>query len=379
MSEHPSRHNFPAFLAFAAFPSARATLGLAAGLCLLAGSAAAQSTVTIYGRINTALEHVSASRSPVSLTQTRLTSNRSVVGFSGAEDLGGGLKTIWQIEGGFALDTGTGSLFNRDTRVGLAGDFGTLFVGVWALPYTAATAGFDPFYPTTAGYMAIMGNGSAPTTDNVIDTSSFDRRQRNQIQYWSPKLGGFSARLAYGFNEERVGAARPSLLSMAGTYEDGPLQLTAAHEIHHEYQAASTSDKAYKLGAAYQFGPARLAAVVERLHYETATGVLNRNAWYVSAIYQLCVGSLRAGYSRAGDGHGSAKEKVGFFSSGANTGSSQLTVGYEYPLSKRTAVYSYYSSIRNKSAARYDFAINELGIAPGARPSAFALGLRHNF
>lgn len=346
-----------------------------------AGSAHAQAgdAAAVYGRINTGIEFVDASRSAADLSATRLSNYRSVVGFRGSEDLGAGWQAVWQIEGGFALDTGVGSLSSRDTRVGLQGPFGTVFLGVWTLPYTAATSGFDPFYPTTAGYMAIMGNGSAPSTDNVIDTSAFDRRQRNVLQYWTPIWSKVSARLAWGLNEEDVDGAEPSVQSASITYDDGTLTLTGALERHHEYQAAGTDDTAAKLGLAWRFGPARLAAVIERLKYETAGGSLERNSWYVSGTWRLGAGTLRAGYARAGDGSGAATQTIGVVRSAANTGASQLTLGYEHELSRRTALFAFYSRIDNDAAAIYDFAINGLGIAAGARPSVVSLGMRHSF
>ncbi len=56
-----------------------------------------------------------------------------------------------------------------------------------------------------------------------------------------------------------------------------------------------------------------------------------------------------------------------------------MTVGYDYPLSKRTAWFVYYSRINNKKNAIYDFAINELGVSAGADPQTVALGMRHYF
>lgn len=339
--------------------------------------AAAQSSVTIFGRLNTGVEHARLAGTGVS----RLSNYRSVLGFRGTEDLGGGLRAIWQIEGAVALDTGAAGLANRNTHVGFAGPWGTLAAGVWAQPYTTATAAFDPFYTTTAGYMALMGNGSAPISGHVQDTSSFDRRQTNQLQYASPKWQGWSSSVSYGFKDETAasGSARPWLASGAVRYETDALVLTAAHERHRAYQTADTTDTASKLGAAYTFGPARLAAVVEHLRYGTATGRLSRNAWYVSASYQIGAGALKAGYARAGDGRGPSTDTVGFFRSGAGTGAQQFTVGYEHALSRRTALHAFYSRIRNEPQAVYDFAINELGVRAGQQPSVFALGLRHNF
>ena len=366
---------------FPRFPFLRAGFAGAA-LAAAAVPAAAQSSVTIYGRLNAALESVDASRSATDLSTTRLSNYRSVLGFRGDEDLGGGLKAIFQIEGALSLDTGTGGVANRDTRLGLAGRFGTLFAGHWTLPYTAATAGFDPFYPTTAGYMALMGNGSAPTTDHLVDTSAFDRRQRNVVQYWTPTVSGFSARLAYSPNEgvSGAGGGKPSLWSAAAGYEAGQLALVVAHEAHRNYQGPDTTDTATKLGAAYRVGPVRVAGVVERLLYETPTGDLKRNSAYVSAVWQATAnGSVRVGIARADDGKGPSTDTVGFFRSGAETGATQYTVGYEHALSRRTAVFAFYSRIDNEAAAIYDFAINELGVGAGVRPSVVALGLRHFF
>jgi len=312
---------------------------------------------------------------------SRLSNYRSVVGFRGTEDLGDGMKALWQLEGALSLDTGFGSFTNRDTRVGLSGPWGTAFIGVWTLPYTSATSSFDPFYPTTAGYMGLMGNGSAPTSDNVIDNSAFDRRQRNVIQYWSPQLGGLSTRVAYAFNEEAVAAtgAHPSLLSLSLTAESGGWLVTAAHEIHNQYHAANGSDTASKLGLAYSAGTVRLAGVVEHLRYETIGGVLTRDAAYVSATWRVGAGTLQAGYAKALNGHGSATETVGFISKGDQTGATQRTVGGEYALSRRTSLFVFYSRIANRSGAAYDFAINGTSPALGQQPSALAAGMRHSF
>ena len=134
-------------------------------LALLAacgGAHADGSNIQIYGRLNVGLESMRGDDVRVS----RLSNYRSVLGFRGSEDLGGGLKAIFQIEGTLAPDTGAGSPAARDTRLGLEGKFGTIFAGNWTTPYNGATAGLDPFYPTTAGYMSIMGNGSAATVSS---------------------------------------------------------------------------------------------------------------------------------------------------------------------------------------------------------------------
>ncbi|KAB0472699.1 porin [Ralstonia insidiosa] len=343
----------------------------------------AQTSVTLYGRLNTSIEYArgAATTSGADLgSVTRLTNNRSVFGLRGEEDLGGGTKAFWQIESAVSVDTGQGQLAGRNTAIGLEGNYGKVFMGHWQTPYTESTAGYDPYYPTTAGYMALIGNGSTSSSDNVQDTSSFDRRQKNIIQYRSPVWNGLSGSMAWGVNEEKISVPRnPALYSFAGAYDRGPLNITAAYEIHQHYQTAGRNDEAAKIGVAYQFPTTKIALLYERLHYRTATGDLYRNGYYVSLTQQLGPGSVRVGFALASNGSGSARETVGYFRSGVDTGATQLTVGYDYPLSKRTALYTYYSRINNRSNAIYDFAINQIGVKAGAHPETFVLGMRHSF
>jgi predicted porin len=106
-----------------------------AALLLAAGTTHAQDgAVQIDGRLNVALEHAESS---TGAGLTRLVNNRSVLGFRGGEDLGGGLKAVFQVEGTLSPDTGAGAIAARDNRVGLAGNWGTLFAGHWT---TASTA-----------------------------------------------------------------------------------------------------------------------------------------------------------------------------------------------------------------------------------------------
>ena len=367
---------------------ATSSLVLASMALAAAGAAHAQSTVTVYGRLNVSLEHADASHSPRDRAVNRESNNRSVIGFRGVEDLGDGVQALFQIEGSLALDTGVGpSLANRDTRVGLQTPYGLLFGGHWGTPYLLATSTLDPWYPTTAGYMALMANGSAPTTNHLGNTASFDRRQQNIVQYWTPTWGsasvlaGLVGRIAYAFNDGEVGpnGARPQLLSASVTWEQGPWNLALAHEQHRDYQGPHLSDSATKLGAAYRFGPGRIATAVERLRYETPIGALTRDSVFVAATWQIGATSLRASFTHAGEGKGPAGTRIGFVSAGDDTGSRQWTLGADYTLSKRTGFYAYVSRIDNQARAAYDFAINPVGVGAGEKPTVFAMGMRHSF
>jgi predicted porin len=358
----------------------KATIFRTTLLGLLAGHGLARAEAPqLYGRLNLGVEDMRV-HADDRASSLRLSNYRSVFGVRGSEDLGGGLALLFQVEGTLSPDTGAGAVAARDTRVGLEGRWGTLFAGNWTTPYNAASAALDPFYPTTAGYMSIMGNGSAASADNASDTSSFDRRQRNSLHYWSPAWRGFSLRLARGLNEERpASGARPSLGSGALQFQDGGLYAALAYERHHDYRGPGLDDHAIKLAASYQFGALRLAAAAEQLHYETASGTLERMDYYLSLTRQFGRHGLRFGIARAADGKGESTEKVGFVRAGAGTGAVHATVGYEYALSKRSSLFAFYTRLRNDSRGVTDFAINGLEGGPGATASGTALGMRHAF
>jgi len=365
-----------------------------AALALLAGHALAQDTsLQVYGRLNLGLESVrrhAPERAPGASDDSaaRLSNYRSVLGFRGSEALGGALRLVFQVEGTLSPDTGAGAIAARDTRVGFEGGWGTLFGGNWPTPYNGATSGLDPFYPTTAGYMSIMGNGSAPSVDNASDTTSFDRRQRNSLHYWTPPWHGVTLRLAHGFNEEAPpNGARPALDSAALVVERGPLYAVLAHERHRDYQGPGLDDRGSKAAVAWQFGPdlgnTRLAAIVETLRYETAGGGLARRSWYLSLTRQFGAHGLRFGLARAGDGKGGAGGRLGFIQAGPDTGALHATLGYDYVLSRRTSLFVFHTRLRNDGRGVYDFAINGINAGPdavaGARLSGTALGMRHSF
>lgn len=351
-----------------------------AALC--SAGAHAQTNVQVYARLNVSAEYVNASaiEEGGSLSQHRISNNRSVLGFRGSEDLGDGLTAIFQVEGTLSVDTGAGELARRDTRVGLDGGFGTLFAGHWVTAYNGATSSLDPFYPTTAGYMSIIGNGAAAAVDNVSNVYSFDRRQANSIHYWSRPWKGLGLRLTHGLAEERpASGAKPSLTSVAAVYEEGPWYATLAHERHHEYQGPGLKDSGTKLAVARRFGDTRVALLAERLEYETAIGKLDRNAWYVSVSHQMGSHGVRLGLARAGDGKGASGNRVGFVRGGADTGAAHVTLGWDYTLSRRTSLYAYATHLDNEDNAAYDFAINSVGAALGATLKGAVLGMRHAF
>jgi len=100
-------------------------------------------------------------------------------------------------------------------------------------------------------------------------------------------------------SEEKTAIRAPSLTSISATYDKNEWYLTLAHEQHKDYQGAGLTDRATKIGVAYRFGSSRIAGVAEKVRYETTTGPLERNAYYLSATHQIGRHGMRFGVARA--------------------------------------------------------------------------------
>lgn len=375
----------------------RYTIIAAVVVALVSGGSYAQSnSVTIYGRLNVDVESVKASGgSGASVASTtRLTSNSSLIGFRGEEDLGGGMKALFQIENSVGLDTGSGTFVGRNSGVGLGGNYGTLIMGQWDTPYKASTTRLDPFGDTTvAGYGDVLYGDASSTAANAASRNSFDRRQRNVIQYWSPAVAGVSGRLAYGVNEEKgtcTVACDPKLWSMSAAYEKGPLFLSAAYEQHNEYAnttTAQTQDKAFKAAGSYTFGGTTVSVLAERLRYSgnlAATGLpkaftvgaateATLNTLWLGAVHKIGPNTLRLAL-------GKSQELKLNSGSAPGTDARYVALGYGYTFSKRTEAYATFTKINNGSNSRNDFAVNGIGgVANGANPQGTTVGMVHTF
>ncbi|MBS0391388.1 MAG: porin [Proteobacteria bacterium] len=358
--------------------------------CALPLTAQAQSagggTLSIYGFLKTNVEHVRASGNgpgAPSLSVSRLSNDLSVLGFRSREDLGGGMSAWAQFETNVRVDTGDGPFGGRNTAVGLATPLGELVLGQWEAPlrFTSVYA-IDPF---TAGIFAsnsIMGNGFS-TAANGQSPASFDRRQPNLVQYWSPDMGAWALRLAYAMPEEKTSQSSPSMLGSLLTYKQGPLYAAWGYERHNSYFYAGSLDEAHRLAAAYSFGPTRLRASWERLSYQPAPGQsLRRDAWQLAVTHQIDdKQELQASFVKAGSAHGNATKQIGGIGiAGTDSGANQVSLGYLYRLSKRTELWTAYTRIHNGTTAAYNLSANSIsGMKPGQSPSGVGLGVTHRF
>jgi predicted porin len=201
---------------------------------LVATSAYAQSSVTLYGVVDdsiiyqssqTTLGSTSGGRSNVKMVSGIWWGDRW--GLKGAEDLGGGTKLNFQLESGFNIATGgqqfTGAMFGRQAWVGESNaDYGSLSIGRQYTPYyTLVTAPYGPTVWLTGGIGAHPGD---------LDQMDLDYRANSAIVYVSPKIYGVTVGASYSLAGVPGSINAGSTWSGAMQYSSGPLGIGAAFE-----------------------------------------------------------------------------------------------------------------------------------------------------
>ncbi|QGZ66173.1 porin [Paraburkholderia acidisoli] len=193
---------------------------------------ASGSSVTLYGVLMEGLIYSNNSLKGASIGTAN---GPSRWGFRGVEDLGGGMRTIFVLEGGFNPNTGTMSQgsreFGRQAYVGLASnDYGTLT--------------FGRQYDLTQDYLAqysspLMWNGYTAT---VGDNNNFNYqfRTNNAVKYVSPLYRGLQAGVMYSFGGVAGSFGNQSAVGFGLNYAQGPVKLSAAYmRMNHPAAAAS--------------------------------------------------------------------------------------------------------------------------------------------
>jgi predicted porin len=347
--------------------------------------------VTLYGRLNVDLEFVNGRQPDGSNpTVSRLSSNSSRFGVRGTESLGGGLSAIFQIESSINGDTNSGNLGGRETFVGFQGSWGTFKMGHFLMPLDDMHPIFGnvPTYTTSILSTAdIWAQGTLSKQDG-----GFDARLGNSLRYDSPSFNGltFSGQIALRDGSGATGANTGDhaselrhAYSWGGNaiYNNGPIQVGVAGEGNQKVRGPDLNDYDFTITGGYNFGVVRVAALYERIKYDTPTGDLKRDMWGISGTIPMGPGTWYAFFGRAGDGKGSAEDgtRVGGLAKGADTASNQWEISYTYPFSKRTQVYAGYVKLDNDSNASYTFNINAYPIGVGGKPGGFVLGMIHLF
>ena len=346
----------------------------AAVAAAVVGAPAAFAESTVYGKF-----HVSIDKNDIDNTKDNWEANSraSRLGFKGSEDLGGGLKAIYQLELSVDVTDGTGVTgTNRNTFLGLAGDWGTFLVGRHDTPAKVA------FY---AGGNDVLGDSILdlnPGGANPIGVFT-ERRASNAIAYVSPNFSGFTVAAAVIPGEQTgstvanttnstIKTTGPgtigivTTLNAAGTcdgladhyslglmYGGGGLKAGLGYEKIDSCSAAR-DDKMWQAGASYSFGAFQVGAQYEDRDKATA----DYKAWAIIGSASFGNNAVHLEYTD------SENDPTG---AGATTDTKGWGLGGEHNFSKRTKVYAAYATNEKDNGTTKD------------DDDRFSLGMIHSF
>jgi predicted porin len=308
-------------------------LVLASTLSLVAvGSAWAQSSVTLYGRLNVTAENIDANGSKTK----QLVDNASRLGFKGTEDLGGGLKANFILEHRFGADTGLPSpagFWAGQSEVNLSGGFGTIRLGRFS----------SDAYFATADWVGFHNHDTGNSSDGLY---AYLGRDTNKVAYLSPELmKGLTAGVSVAAGE---GGGRVRTWDGSVNYSSGPLAMGFGYE-------SANGSKQFAVRAAYELGSALVGGYIQS-HDDATLG--KRVIWRVAGMFTSGASEFHASLGQAGE-----YDKLN------GSDARQFVLAYNYNLSKRSKVYGFYSKVDD-----------EKGISAfGGDFSTLGVGVRHNF
>jgi predicted porin len=378
---------------------------LAASLLTVGVAAHAQSSVTLYGRLDAGLEYMSGaptsngSKGPGVTTGS---SNRfraesgdwgtSLWGLKGVEDLGGGNKAVFQLEGSFNTMTGQGpgnnGLFNRWATVGIANDqFGTLLLGR-ELFIANGVWDFDPFGQSNWSSASLVRGRNWPQSSN-------------NVSYQSPKIAGFDVYGQYAFSNTTGFNGSGGNPAAPGTGREGGLQVTYTNslfqirglydEIRNNVNGGLGDTAAGSPNGPFNYGREYFAGINVFLGQFKIQAVYQ--ATRTSGETNVPIGTPTTTDQEWGGVTWQATPAAALIAAvyhvNANNGAGNAniyTVGGSYNLSKRTLLDIQVATARNSKSANFGLNANAAGNTvstdnplPGHNQTGVYAGIQHSF
>jgi len=365
-----------------------------AALAAVSGSVAAQN-VTVYGTMDAGIQS-STKANAAGDNQTKMLTGglaATVWGLRGSEDLGGGLKANFNLEGYFTNNDGAGQifggLFGRMAYVGLSGNAGSLQLGKQLDPhFLVGFAATDPRgaketnsglitwltgnhvnvgTPTSAS-QTIASNGTVTTGNNTTSLSNIFLG--NAVAYYN-SFNGLNVGAAYALGGVAGANNQNSAISFGANYSVAGLTVAGGWSQDNGNNTDTNKMKAerWSIGAGYQVtGDVKVKANYMEATQKNASGVeyVKNEVFGVGVEYKPNAANLiTVAYY---DG----KNKYG-----TNDTSKTWLVSEEYSLSKRTTLYGLVAS--NKGGSGFSYAASMLNTVANSTNTVFQLGVAHRF
>ena len=353
---------------------------IALAVLAASGAAMAQSSVTLFGIVDTAVGYVDNANAAGDSVYGLSTSGNATsrLGFRGVEDLGGGLKAGFWLEGEIFGDDGNAAGFNfqRRSTVSLMGGFGEVRMGRDLTPNYSKTISYDLFSQTGIGQF--MGwrdwatNSDVGTTVSTADASNV--RSSNMISYYTPNFGGLTAGLGYGFDEQTTGKDGRYVGGYVA-YDNGPLSLAASYDqrdllVNGLVAGSAVLDRdTFTLGGSYNLNVVKLNAIVQQSKYKALGESEKVNAYALGVSAPVGAGEVKLQYALYDN-------KI------IESKAHHISLGYVHNLSKRTAVYGTVSYMDNKDDSNLGLQAKNLstgGPGRGESQTGVQVGIRHAF
>ena len=348
----------------------------------------AQSNVTVYGVADAGVAYGEHGEGELQGVLSGVLSG-SRIGFKGSEDLGNGLKAVFQLEQGFDIGDGGSSpstrrgdsVFSRQAWVGVSGAWGTVGLGRQYAP--GYFANYDAVLGANISPQSLLSNQTGATI-----TPNTPARWDNSVTY-TGSFSGLTARAIYAANvetnefdattgQEIVSADDDDAFGLGLDYSNGPLKVGAVYHLLSDAVGAAGSDdqQEWLLGASYDFGVLTLAGSYQQVE----------NAGFVDGddvdVYQL---GVIVPVGSAGNVHLAYGEADGDVN-GVDGKTSAYTLAYTHALSKRTTAYAGYVGTDNDDGHAISLVpagVKSVGgvvqAETGEKSHLVTVGVRHTF
>nr|WP_245643934.1 porin [Paraburkholderia oxyphila] len=341
---------------------------------LATGVAQAQSSVTLYGVVDSGLLYTSKAvgttpgqnaGKQISLIEGGV--SPSVFGLTGAEDLGGGLKVSFKLESGISVANGgladcNGNLFGCQAWMALDSAYGTIKAGLQYSPL------FIALYESDPRDFSLFGSGLVNMGDNVLGTGI---ENSNALSYTSPTIAGLQASVMYALGGTPGDFQAGRQYSASVKYELGGFMINAAIYDGNSGGNAQTpvpttvEYEGRTIGTAYKIGA--LTAKLSFVNYKVA-GSFNNNVYGGGLDYHVTPAlDLNGGVWVTSDRNHTANHSV------------MGALGADYSLSKRTMLYAQAGAVNNHGAMNTGISINGALYGTTGTTVGAVLGMRHTF
>ncbi len=343
----------------------KTVLAVAVGAAL-AAAGVAQAETTIFGAAHVSIDSLDNGTD----SYIYVNSNDSAIGFKGGEEIEGGLKAMWYFEQGIGTDGSGGTLYDKNTYVGLGGGFGEIKIGK-----------IDSLVKQVGRKADLFVNQLGDSRSITSKYSSADLRPGDQIVYSTPKLGPAVIGVAFIPEDGKKNASAFAANVMIGLetmtfgvgYENyGKCYTTTCATVATTGKAEST----VRAIGAMNFGPAAVNFLVQSTTNGKGVDGQDYTAFGVGGAFKVGNGKIKAQIYSASETDNSSKNE-----------GSVVALGYDHSLSKATMVYAIVAASSNGDAGTYtpsggghsNISKDNAAPAAGDNTSGVSFGVWHKF